>query len=36
VGGQETDLIATGSIDSKGMMPLMPDFFIKIGPDSES
>jgi hypothetical protein len=36
VGGQETDLIATGSIDTKGLMPLMPDFFIKIGPDSES
>jgi len=36
VAGQETDLIATGSIGSKGLMPLFPDFFIKIGPESES
>lgn len=34
ISGQETDLIATGSIDSKGLMPLMPDFFIKIGSES--
>jgi len=36
VTGQETDLIATGSIGAKGLMPLLPDFFIKIGPASES
>ncbi len=36
VAGQETDLIATGSIGAKGLMPLFPDFFIKIGPASES
>jgi hypothetical protein len=36
IGGQETDLIATNSIGSKGMMPFFPDFFIKIGQDSES
>jgi len=36
LGGQETDLIATDSIDFKGLMPLVPDFFIKIGPASES
>jgi hypothetical protein len=29
--GQETDLIATGSIGSKGLMPFFSDFFIKIG-----
>ncbi len=32
VAGQETDLIAAGSIGAKGLMPLFPDFFIKIGP----
>jgi hypothetical protein len=32
VAGQETDLIATGSIASKGLMPFFSDFFIKIGP----
>jgi len=36
VAGQETDLIATGSIGSKGLMPFFSDFFIKIGPASES
>ncbi len=36
VAGQETDLIATDSIGAKGLMPLMPDFFIEIGPASES
>ena len=36
VAGQETDLIATDSIGAKGLMPLMPDFFIKIGPVTES
>jgi hypothetical protein len=36
VAGQETDLIATDGIGSKGLMPFMSDFFIKIGPDSES
>jgi hypothetical protein len=36
VAGQETDLIATDSIGSKGLMPFFPDFFIKIGSDSES
>lgn len=35
VAGQETDLIATGNIGAKGLMPLLPDFFIKIGPASE-
>ncbi len=35
VAGQETDLIATGSIGAKGLTPLLPDFFIKIGPASE-
>jgi hypothetical protein len=35
VAGQETDLIATDSIGSKGLMPFMSDFFIKIGPASE-
>jgi len=35
VAGQETDLIATDSIGAKGLMPLLPDFFIKIGPASE-
>jgi hypothetical protein len=32
VDGQETDLIATRSIAAKGLIPLFPDFFIKIGP----
>ncbi|HUL09756.1 MAG TPA: hypothetical protein VLV76_25725 [Candidatus Acidoferrum sp.] len=36
IAGQETDLIATDSIGSKGLMPFFPDFFIKIGQDSES
>jgi hypothetical protein len=36
VAGQETDLIATESIGSKGLMPFFSDFFIKIGPASES
>jgi hypothetical protein len=31
VAGQETDLIATDSIGSKGLMPFFSDFFIKIG-----
>jgi hypothetical protein len=31
VAGQETDLIATDSIASKGLMPLFSDAFIKIG-----
>lgn len=31
VAGEETDLIASGAIRSKGLMPLFPDFFIKIG-----
>ena len=35
VAGQETDLIATGRIGATGLMPLFPDFFIKIGPASE-
>ncbi|MGH6927783.1 MAG: hypothetical protein ACREEV_05670 [Dongiaceae bacterium] len=36
VDGQETDLIATESIASKGLMPLFPDFFVKIGPAAET
>ena len=32
VDGQETDLIAAGGISSKGLMPFLPDFFIKVGP----
>jgi hypothetical protein len=36
VAGQETDLIATGSIGSKSLIPFFSDFFIKIGPASES
>ena len=36
VAGQETDLIATESIGSKGLMPFFSDFFIKIGPATES
>ncbi|MCI0431062.1 MAG: hypothetical protein L0210_11030 [Rhodospirillales bacterium] len=36
VAGQETDLIATDSIGSKGLMPFFSDLFIKIGPPSES
>jgi hypothetical protein len=36
VDGQETDLIATGDIGSTGLMPLLPDFFIKIGPAAET
>jgi hypothetical protein len=36
VAGQETDLIATDSIGSKGLMPFFSDFFIKIGPESQS
>jgi hypothetical protein len=32
VDGQEIDLIATESIAAKGLIPLVPDFFIKIGP----
>ena len=32
VAGQETDLIATESIGSKGLMPFFSDLFIKIGP----
>jgi hypothetical protein len=36
VAGQETDLIATESIASKGLMPFLSDLFIKIGPASES
>ena len=35
VAGQETDLIATESIASKGLMPFFSDLFIKIGPASE-
>lgn len=31
VAGEETDLIASGGIASKSLMPLFPDFFIKIG-----
>jgi hypothetical protein len=31
VAGQETDLIATDSIGSKGLMPFFSDFFMKIG-----
>lgn len=36
VDGRETDLIATGNISSTGLMPLLPDFFIKIGPAAET
>lgn len=36
VGGRETDLIATEGISSKGLMPLLPDFFVKIGPAAET
>jgi hypothetical protein len=36
VAGQETDLIATDSIGSKGLMPFFSDFFIKIGPESQT
>lgn len=36
VDGQETDLIATKSIAAKGLIPLVPDFFIKIGPAAEA
>jgi hypothetical protein len=36
VDGQETDLIATRAISAKGLMPFLPDFFIKIGPAAES
>jgi len=32
VGGQETDLIAAGGISSKGLVPFLPDFFVKVGP----
>lgn len=32
VDGWDTDLIATDGISAKGLMPLVPDFFIKIGP----
>jgi hypothetical protein len=32
VAGQDTDLIATESIASKGLMPFFSDLFIKIGP----
>jgi len=32
VGGQDTDLIATERIGSKGLMPFFSDLFIKIGP----
>jgi len=32
VDGQETNLIATGAISSKGLMPLFSDFFVKIAP----
>lgn len=34
VAGHDTDLIAAGAIASKGLMPLFPDFFVKIGPVS--
>jgi len=36
VDGRETDLIATKGIASKGLMPLLPDFFIQIGPGAET
>lgn len=32
VAGEETDLIASGTIGTKSLIPLFPDFFIKIGP----
>lgn len=32
VAGEETDLIASDAIDTKSLIPLFPDFFIKIGP----
>ncbi|MGE4227584.1 MAG: hypothetical protein AB7E71_04475 [Dongiaceae bacterium] len=32
IDGQETDLIAVGGISSKGLVPFLPDFFIKVGP----
>jgi hypothetical protein len=31
IAGQDTDLIASGGISSKGVMPFMSDAFIKIG-----
>jgi hypothetical protein len=36
VDGEEIDLIATKSIAAKGLIPLLPDFFIKIGPAAEA
>jgi hypothetical protein len=36
VDGQETDLIAAKDIAAKGLIPLVPDFFIKIGPAAET
>jgi hypothetical protein len=36
VDGQDTDLIAAGSISSKSLLPFFPDFFVKIGPPAEA
>jgi hypothetical protein len=36
VDGQEIDLIETKDIAARGLIPLMPDFFIKIGPAAET
>lgn len=32
IDGRETDLIAAGGISSKGLVPFLPDFFVKVGP----
>src|SRR5262249_40095272 len=32
VAGEETDLIATDGISARGLVPLIPDFFIQFGP----